>query len=53
MYMSSKSSNNLNSNKTNSSTRVSGSVKSPSGRTEIKHSAVSNPVPGKGGKKSK
>ena len=51
--MPSKSSNNSNNGKSNSSVRVDGSAKSNSGRTEIKHSAVSNPVPGNGGKKNK
>ena len=51
--MPSKSSNNSNSGKSNSNVRVDGSAKQNSERTTIKHSAVSNPVPGKGGKKGK
>jgi len=44
---------NTSSNK-NKTTRHDGSLsKNNSGHTTVKHSAVSNPVPGKGGKKGK
>lgn len=51
--MPSKSSNNVNSGKSNSGSIARGSSKPTNGHTEIKHSAVSNPVPGNGGKKGK